>query len=117
MGTHRVTRIIGPAATKELLFFGHNIRAHTAEAYGFVHQVVDPDKLDQAAAALASKCTKLPPRTIGAIKRIINDGYHLSLRESQNLEIEAQAELLESSDFKEAIASYLEKRAPHFIGE
>lgn len=117
MGTHRVTRITGPAATKELLFFGHNIRAHTAEAYGFVHQVVEPDKLDQATAALASKCTKLPPRTIGAIKRIINDGYHLSLRESQNLEIETQAELLKSPDFKEAIASYLENRAPYFIGE
>lgn len=117
MGTHRVTRIIGLAATKELLFFGDNFRAHTAEAFGFVHQVVEPDKLNQAVAALASKCTKLPPRTIGAIKRIINDGYHLSLRESQNLEIRAQAELLDSADFKEAVLSYLENRAPHFIGE
>jgi enoyl-CoA hydratase len=117
MGTHRVTRIIGPAATKELLFFGRNLRAHTAESYGFVHKVVEPEKLDQAAAFLAGKCTKLPPRTIGAIKRIINDGYHLSLRESQNLEIEAQAELLDSIDFKEAVMSTLENRPPHFVGE
>ena len=117
MGTHRVTRIIGPAATKELLFFGRNLRAHTAEAYGFVNKVVEPEKLDQAAAFLAGKCTKLPPRTIGAIKRIINDGYHLSLRESQNLEIEAQAELLDSADFKEAVMSTLENRSPHFVGE
>jgi enoyl-CoA hydratase/carnithine racemase len=117
MGTHRVTRIMGPAATKELLFFGRNLRAHTAEAYGFVHKVVEPDKLDQAAAFMAEKCTKLPTRTMGAIKRIINDGYHLSLRESQNLEIEAQAELLDSPDFKEAIISFLENRPPKFIGE
>jgi enoyl-CoA hydratase/carnithine racemase len=117
MGTHRVTRILGPAATKELLFFGRNLRAHTAQTFGFVHQVVEPDKLDQAASTLAGKFAKLPPRTIGAIKRIINDGYHLSLRESQNLEIEAQAELLDSADFKEAVMSYLENRPPHFTGE
>ena len=117
MGTHRVTRIVGPAATKELLFFGRNLRAHTAETYGFVHQVVEPERLDQAATTLAGKCTRLPPRTIGAIKRIINDGYHLSLRESQNLEIEAQAKLLDSPDFKEAVMSYLENRSPQFIGQ
>jgi len=117
MGTHRVTRIIGPAATKELLFFGRNLRAHTAEAYGFVHQVVEPEKLDQAVHFLAGKCTKLPTRTMGAIKRIINDGYHLSLRESQNLEIEVQAELLDSPDFKEAVMSFIENRSPQFRGE
>jgi enoyl-CoA hydratase/carnithine racemase len=117
MGTHRVTRIMGPALTKELLFFGRNLRAHTAEAYGLVHKVVEPEKLDQAVTALAEKCTKLPPRTMGAIKRIINDGYHLSLRDSQLLEIETQAQLLDSPDFKEAVMSYLENRPPHFIGE
>ncbi len=117
MGTHRVSRIIGLPATKKLLFFGDNLRAHTAEAYGLVHQVVEPDKLNQAVTALANKCTKLPPRTIGAIKHIINDGYHLSLRESQNLEIDVQADLLDSADFKEAVMSFLEDRSPNFIGE
>jgi enoyl-CoA hydratase/carnithine racemase len=117
MGTHRITRLVGPAVTKELLFFGHNLRAHTAEAFGLVHQVVEPEKLDQAVATMANRCTRLAPRTIGAIKRIINDGYHLSLRESQNLEIDAQAELLDSPDFKEAVVSYLENRSPQFIGE
>jgi enoyl-CoA hydratase/carnithine racemase len=117
MGTHRVTRIIGPSATKELLFFGRNLRSHTAEAYGFVHKVVESEKLDQTVASLAEKCTKLPTRTIGAIKRIINEGYHLSLRDSQNLEIEAQAELLDSPDFKEAVTSFLEDRSPQFIGK
>jgi enoyl-CoA hydratase/carnithine racemase len=117
MGTHRLTRIVGPALTKDLLFFGRNLRAHTAEAYGLVHKVVEAEELDQAVAALAQKCIKLPPRTMGAIKRIINDGYHLSLRDSQTLEIEVQAQLLDSPDFKEAVTSYLEDRPPHFIGE
>jgi enoyl-CoA hydratase/carnithine racemase len=78
---------------------------------------VPPDELDAAVAVLAAKFRKLPPRTVGIAKRIINVGHNLSLRESQDLEIDAQAELLHSPDFREGIASYLEKRPPHFIGE
>lgn len=117
MGTHRATRLLGPALTKEMIFLGRNIRAHKAEASGLVHQVVEPEELEDKVAALANKFMKLPPRTVGAIKRIINEGYHLSIRASQDLEIEAQAELLKSPDFIEAVTSYLENRSPHFIGE
>ena len=117
MGTHRVVRILGPGLSKEIMFLGRNIRAHTAQAYGLIHQVVEPEDLDDKVAALASKFLKLPPRTVGAIKRIINEGRHLSIRASQDLEIEAQAELLDSPDFIEAVTSYLENRSPTFRGE
>jgi len=117
MGTHRVVRILGPGLSKEMMFLGRNIRAHTAQAYGLIHQVVEPEDLDDKVAALASKFLKLPPRTVGAIKRIINEGRHLSIRASQDLEIEAQAELLDSPDFIEAVTSYLENRSPTFRGE
>ena len=82
-----------------------------------VNQVVAPDQLDAAVARLAAKFRSLPPRTIGVAKRIINEGYSLSMRESQDLEIHAQAELLDSPDLREAVASYVEKRQPHFVGE
>jgi hypothetical protein len=39
------------------------------------------------------------------------------MRESQNLEIDALAELLDSPDLREAIGSYSEKRRPQFAGE
>jgi len=95
MGTHRAVRILGLGLSKEMMFLGRNLRAHTAQAYGLV----------------------LPPRTMGAIKRIINEGHHQSIRASQDLEIEVQAELLHSPDFIEAITSHLENRSPTFTGE
>jgi enoyl-CoA hydratase/carnithine racemase len=117
MGTHRAVRILGPGLSKEMLFLGRNLRAHTAQVHGLVHQVVEPEDLDDKAASLAKNFLKLPPRTMGAIKRIINEGYHLSIRDSQDLEIDAQADLLRSPDFIEAITSHLESRSPIFIGE
>jgi enoyl-CoA hydratase len=116
MGTHRVTRLIGPARTRDLLYFGRNLRAHTAQSYGLLQEVVPAEELDQAALALANKFLRLPPRTIAAIKHILIQGHHLSLRASQDLEIDTQAELLRSPDFEEAVRSFLENRPPTFTG-
>lgn len=116
-GTQRVTRIAGVAATKELILVGRNFHARAAKEYGLVHKVVPPDELDTAVARFASKFLKLPSRTVGAAKRVIDVGSYLPLRASQDLEIDMQAELLNSPDFKEAVTSFIEGRSPHFIGE
>jgi enoyl-CoA hydratase/carnithine racemase len=116
MGTQRVTRVAGIAAAKEMILLGERFGARKAEAHGLVHKVVPPRDLDDAVTALAGKFRSLPPRTVGIAKRIIQDGYSLSLRASQELEIDAQAELLASHDIREALASYREKRRPAFTG-
>jgi enoyl-CoA hydratase/carnithine racemase len=117
MGTQRLTGVVGVALTKEMVLLGKRLNARDAQACGLVHRVVPPDELDAAVARLAAKFRKLPPRTVGISKRIINEGQDMSLRESQDLEIEAQAELLDSPDLREALDSYLEKREPRFTGK
>ena len=117
MGTQRLTRVVGVAATKEMILLGRRFNTDVAQAYGLVHEVVPPDELDAAVAALADRFQRLPPRTVGIAKRIINSGHNLSMRDSQNLEIDALAELLDSPDVREAIESTLEKRRPRFGGE
>ena len=117
MGTQRLTRVVSSATAKEIILLGGRFTARTAQAYGLLHRVVPPDELDSAVAALAIKFQKLPPRTVGIAKRIIDWGQDLPLRASQDLEIDAQAELFDSPDLREAIESYLEKREPKFTGE
>jgi len=117
MGTQRVTRVVGVAVTKELILQAKNVNAQDAKEYGLVHEVVPPDELDDAVANLAHKFLSIPIKTVGAAKHIIDAGYHISLRDSQDLEINVQVELLDSPDLKEAIDSFFEKRSPSFIGE
>jgi enoyl-CoA hydratase/carnithine racemase len=117
MGTQRVTRVAGLAATKEMILLGKRFKASDALAYGLVTQVVSPHDLDSEVAKLVNKFQTLPPRTVGVAKRIINEGYNMSMRTSQDLEIDAQAELLGTTDIQEAIESYIQKRRPHFTGE
>jgi enoyl-CoA hydratase/carnithine racemase len=117
MGTHRLTRVIGPAAAKEMIYLAELIKADVAVDLGLIHKVVPQDDLNQSVATLAGKFMKLPPRTVSAVKRIFQQGYSLPLRESQELEIEAQAELMDSSDMREALISFFEKRPPQYTGD
>jgi len=116
MGTQRISRVVGMAAAKELVLLGDRFNVQTARALGLVHKAVPPDQLDAAVASLAGKFDRLPPRTIAVAKRILTEGYYLPLRDSEDLEIDAQAQLLHSQDLREAIESYLAKREPRFTG-
>ena len=116
-GTHRITRLTGVAAAKELLMLGERFSAKTAHELGLVNRVVPPDQLDAEVAATADKFHRLPPRSVGMIKHLIHNGYHLPLRESEDMEIEMQAALLNSPDLREAVESYMEKSEPNFTGK
>ncbi|MCP4416696.1 MAG: enoyl-CoA hydratase/isomerase family protein [Chloroflexi bacterium] len=117
MGTQRITRVAGIGVTKEMILLAELFDAQRAFEYGLLHQIVEPEELETAVSTLANKFNHLPPRAVGVAKRIIDQGYEMSLRESQDFEIDAQAEILGSRDFQEAIASFFEKRPPHFTGE
>jgi enoyl-CoA hydratase/carnithine racemase len=117
MGTQRVTHVAGVAATKEMILLGKRFNANAARAYGLVHQVVPPGDLDAAVETLADRFQSLPPRTVGIAKHIIDKGHNTSLRETQDLEIDAQVEVLYGPDVREALESFLEKRRPAFTGD
>ena len=117
MGSHRLTRVIGPAAAKEMILLAELIKADQALSLGLIHDVVPQDDLNNSVAALGGKFLKLPPRTVRAAKRIFQEGYSLPLEESQKLEIEAQADLMDSSDMREALQSFFEKRPPQYTGD
>lgn len=117
LGTQRIARTCGVAAAKEMVLLGERFRTEQALSWGLIHQVVEEEVLDRTVQRLAQKFLSLPPRTVGASKRIIDQGVHLTLRQSQDMEIDVQAELRDSPDAREALASYLEKRQPEFSGE
>lgn len=116
MGTQRITRVIGVAATKELVMLGNPIKADRALQIGLVKEVVLRKDLKDRALTFAQQFLALPPLAVGLCKKIIDEGQFLE-RSGQDLEIEAQAALLDTEDFKEAITSFFEKRQPNFKGK
>lgn len=116
MGTQRITRTIGVAHTKELVMLGNYIDSKRAFQMGLVNELVPKQELISKTESLAKQFLELPPLAVGLCKKIINEGMFLE-RAGQDLEIEAQAALLKTQDFKEAITSFFEKRRPVYKGK
>ncbi|MCA9958417.1 MAG: enoyl-CoA hydratase/isomerase family protein [Anaerolineales bacterium] len=114
-GTTRLTRVVGPARAKELIFTGRHIDAEWAERWGIVNYVVPVEELASKGHALAAEITQAAPLAVGMAKRVI-DGL-ADVDRGLQLEGWAQSQLLSSADFMEGAQSFMMKRAPQWQGK
>ena len=84
--SQKLSRIIGVYRAKELSLTGNFLDAATAEAWGLVNRVVEPDALMPTAMKLAQDMASIPTDTLCLYKSIIDEGYALPLGEGLALE-------------------------------
>ncbi len=114
--TQRVSRLIGFARAKELIFTGDLIDAQEAYRLGLVNKVVSSETLMEEAKHLAQKLRKNPPLAIKFAKKAIHVGLQLDMPSALDYEIQCASILCSSEDFNEGIRSFVEKRKPIFKG-
>ena len=109
----RTMAIVGPSATKRLLFTGELIGAEEAHRLGFVDLLVDDADLDEHVAALTSAVAERSLLTQAATKMLVNaeilGSDHLRRRHDE-LEIASR----DSADLAEGLHAFAEKRPPSF---
>jgi 2-(1,2-epoxy-1,2-dihydrophenyl)acetyl-CoA isomerase len=115
-GTYFVTRILGPARAFEWLASGRKLTAAEAQTWGLVAEVVDADTLAARAAEVARQFAELPTLAIGMTKRLVDHAPTASLEEQLEREAQLQAAATQTSDFREGVAAFLERRPPRFTG-
>ena len=84
--SQKLSRVIGVYRAKELSLTGNFLDARTAQAWGLVNRVVEPDELMPAAMKLAQDMASIPTDTLCLYKSIIDEGYALSLGEGLEVE-------------------------------
>ena len=113
-----LTRAVGLAKAKEIVFTQEMIDASEAERIGLVNKVVPADQLDSAVEELANKFAALPPIALSYSKQIFNKTSETeSLSRLVGLETYSQAILTQTEDHKEGVQAFLGKRTPKFTGK
>jgi enoyl-CoA hydratase/carnithine racemase len=113
-GTQRLPRIVGAGKAKELIWTAARIDAEEAYRIGLCERLVDEGDLEKEVEVLASAIAAQPPLAVQGAKRAVAASAQLPLAEGLVVEAEAQSVCLRSDDMREAIAAFVEQRAPEY---
>jgi enoyl-CoA hydratase/carnithine racemase len=109
-------RLIGPMNAMDLLLSARTVLAEEAGAMGLV-RVLPAVGFAEAVQARAAEIANLSsPRSARIIKRQVYEGLFQSLAEATAVANREQPLCRDTEDFREGVASYVEKRAPNFTG-
>ncbi|MGE7120309.1 enoyl-CoA hydratase/isomerase family protein [Peribacillus sp. NPDC097264] len=113
-GTQRLSRLVGNAKAKEMIFTGDPLSAQEAEKIGLVNKVVDEGSALNESKKLASRMTRHSLQALSRIKKAIDEGSESTLEQGLELETNLFEEIFQTEDVKEGVAAFLEKRKPAF---
>ena len=110
-------RLIGHANSLDLLLSARKFYAPEALRLGLVNQVHPADKLEEATLAyVRDLVTNVSPRSMAVIKRQLYEVPFQTMAEATRDANREMSLSIQSEDFKEGVAHFVEKRAPNFTG-
>lgn len=115
-GTQRLTRRIGNARARELVFTGRTIGAEDAARIGLVNDVVPAAELLERAWACAEQIAKAGPLAVAAAKRVMLHGEGSGLAPACELERNAFAALFGSEDQRSGMRAFVARQKATFTG-
>ena len=107
---------MGTACAFDWLCSGRRLSAAEAMAAGLVQEVVAPESLPARALQRAKELAERPTRAIGLTKSLLQRASRAQFEVQLEYEAVAQASAGASADYREALASFRERRAPKFTG-
>lgn len=116
-GTQKLTRLIGSKRAMLLLLTGKMFGAAEALNMGVVSDVAPTGQALPRALEIAREIAAQPPIAVMQIKEIVNAGINAPLDTALMLERKALQLQFATSDQKEGMRAFLEKRKPKFEGK
>ena len=112
-----LTRQIGEKHARDLLLTGRIVEADEARELGLVTEIVSQERLMPVAIELAETLLAASPTSIARAKRLLIDAAAASVDVDLERAIVENARIRSTPDFREGLASFLEKRKAQWHGE
>lgn len=116
-GTFILPRLIGWQKAAAVMMLGEKISAVEAERIGMIYKVFSDEEYQEASLDLARSIALMPTRALALTKQALNRSMSNDLEQQLQAEDELQAVAASTSDFREGVWAFLQKRAPNFKGE
>jgi enoyl-CoA hydratase/carnithine racemase len=111
-----LTRLVGTSRARELMFLSERIDARRCETLGLVNRVVPDAEMREAAFALAKSLAEGPSIALARIKDNLDHAVTSDFLNSMDQEAENMVRSARTTDHKEAVRAFIDKRKPAFVG-
>jgi methylglutaconyl-CoA hydratase len=108
---------VGHKVARDLLLTGRAFEAAEAQSFGLVNEVVSPNRLLPRARELAKQLQENSPTALRITKKLLSSYLSTALDEQITNAVRENAAIRQTADFREGIASFLEKRKPSWSGQ
>ena len=116
-GTHTLPRLIGWQKASALMMLGDKISATEAERIGMIYKVFPDDRFSEEARKIAITLSKMPTKGLAYTKKVLVSSFSNSFEQQLQEEDIFQQQAAQTEDYREGVASFLEKRTPNFKGQ
>jgi enoyl-CoA hydratase len=113
-GTQRLPRYIGKAKAMDLCLTGRMMKADEAERAGLISRIVPAAKLLEEALQTAETVAAMSLPILMMTKESVNQAYETTLSAGVRFERRLFHSMFSTSDQKEGMTAFIEKREPRF---
>ncbi len=111
-----LTRLLGPARAREVMFLGERLDAAECARLGLANRVLPDAGFAEAAFDFARRLAAGPPIALRYMKDNLNRALSETLESVLDVECERMVQGAGTEDYEEAVKAFAEKRPPVFKG-
>ena len=115
--TYFLPRRIGDRRARELMLTNRVLSAEKALEWGLINKIVEQENLSATTRELAEEFASGPTLAYGKVKNLLNASFDNGLETQMELETRGISDMARSSDGREGIQAFLNKRKPNFKGK
>ncbi|MGZ8550719.1 MAG: enoyl-CoA hydratase-related protein [Chitinophagaceae bacterium] len=116
-GTHTLPRLIGWQKASALMMLGEKVTAADAERMGMLYKIFPDETFTENSRNIAIYLSQMPTKGLAYTKQVLIMSFTTSFEEQLHDEDIFQQKAAQTTDYKEGVNAFLEKRKPFFKGE